>query len=167
MAQLTDTNIEGDLTVDGMLVSKGIDLAARINNHFTKFENMFCTTHALDFTVEPGEGYTSTGTPSVYLCGNRLRIHVYCTRDTATEKGNITNEVIASVTINHGGKIQSCYNASAVNYYSSGFCTYSNSIAELTDTTLTVDIRVTATSVGSTLLRTILLLSCDLNPSAY
>jgi hypothetical protein len=128
---------------------------------------MFCTTHVLDFTIEPGEGYTSTGTPSVHLIGNRLRMHIYCTRDTATGTGNINNDVIASVTINHGGKIQSCYKASALTYYTGGVASYVTSVAELTDTTLTVNVLVTATSAPLTSLRTMPLMTCDLNPSAY
>ena len=168
MAQLQDTDIDGNLTVTGKLTNKGTDVLTKINNDFTKFQNMFCTEQSLEFEATPGTNYTVTNDPSVTLTGNRLRISTYVTRSSSTDRGNITNERIMTFAINHGGKISTCYNASALTYYSGQVNSYA--AVELTpesDTVMKIGINLTATNAASTTARTIITMSCSLNPDCY
>ena len=169
MAQLKDTDIEGDLTITGTLTNQGANPLTRIQNDMTKFENMFCEAYVLDCTPEPGTNYTINSTyTNAYLIGNRLRLQAYCTRSSATDVGNISNERIVTFTINHGGKIKSCYNASALTYYTGSIASYASTIVEyVSDTVVQIGVNVTATDAAITATRTMLTLSCDINPNYY
>ena len=129
---------------------------------------MFCTEQSLEFEATPGTNYTVTSDPSVTLTGNRLRISAYLTRSSATDKGNITNERIMTFAINHGGKIGTCYNASALTYYSGNVSSFA--AVELdpeSDTVMKVGINLTAANGAATTARTIITMSCQLNPDYY
>lgn len=66
------------------------------------------TAYKLDTTVTPGENYTSV-TGGAYLVGNNLRVSMSAVRNGVANQGNIANEVVASFSVNHGGKIKGMY----------------------------------------------------------
>lgn len=70
------------------------------------------TTYTIPCTVTAGTGYSSCSA-SAYLIGNCLRFSFGATRDTNAGTGNITNETVMTVTIEHGGKIDNLYRVSA------------------------------------------------------
>ena len=69
-------------------------------------------TYTLSTSVSAGTGYSSCSA-SAYLIGNCLRFSFGATRDTNATTGNITNETVMTVTIDHGGKIDNLYRVSA------------------------------------------------------
>ena len=62
----------------------------------------------MDITVTKGANY-SRATGSASLIGNQLLCFLNVTRKSATPVGNITNEEVCSIRVNHGGKIHLLY----------------------------------------------------------
>lgn len=69
-------------------------------------------TYTIPCTVSAGSGYSSCSA-SAYLIGNCLRFSFGATRNENASVGNITNETVMTVTIEHGGKIDNLYRVSA------------------------------------------------------
>ena len=167
MAQLGDTEINGDLTVTGNLTNNGIDLHGRIENHMNKFVTMFGDIQNLTVTNTVwGENYNE-GTVKVNLMGNRLQFYVYTTRKTATSAGNITNEEIVAVTIDHGGKIENILNNCGLSYQYGHVNSFNSSRILNSNTTCTLKLHLTATNAASTTFATCIPLTAVMNPNAY
>ena len=174
MAQLKDTNIEGNLTINSSLVNNDINLLDRVNADYTKFYNMFCKAPSLDYTVTPGTNYkTDSGEftdlrgSSVYLLGNRLQIYLYAVRNTAPTAGNITNEAVGTFTINHGGKIKSACNASSFSYRYGDLNSFIASASYPDSNTLQVKINLNACRAANKYIASSHTLSVALNPDLF
>lgn len=167
MAQLRDTEINGDLTVTGSIVNNGIDLHACIENHMNKFVTMFGNIQNLTVTNTVwGENYNE-GTVKINLMGNRMQFYVYTTRKTPAGVGNITNEEIVAVTIDHGGKIENILNNCGLSYQYGNVNSFRTYRTLDSDTTCTVKMYLTATNAASETLSTCIPLTAVMNPDAY
>ena len=81
------------------------DMDTSLNNKVETavLANIFGTYYDLATTVTPGENY-SAASGAAALVGNMLRVRFSATRKSAAN-GNIDNEVVATFSIAHGGKI--------------------------------------------------------------
>ena len=70
------------------------------------------TSYNLETTVTKGENYSSAS-GSAYLVGNNLRININATRKESASSGNISNETMATFTIDTNGKVKGMYVCSA------------------------------------------------------
>lgn len=173
MAQLKNTDISGDLTVNSTLTNNGEDLLTRVNADYTKVYNMFCKAPGLTYSVAPGTNYkTSSGVftnlrgSSVYLLGNRLAVYLYADRNSTPSAGNITNEVVGTFTISHGGKIKSAYNASSLTYRYGDLNSYSTTVSNTSDT-LTLKIQLNACRAANKYIASHHVLTVELDPDAF
>jgi hypothetical protein len=174
MAQLKNTDIAGNLTVNSTLTNNGVDLLARVNSDYTKIYNMFCKAPALTYSVAPGTNYkTSAGAftdlrgSSVYLLGNRLTIYLYAVRNSTPSAGNITNETVGTFTISHGGKIKSLYNATSLTYRYGDLNSFYTDVDYVDDNTLTVKINLSACRAANKYIASHHALTVELNPDAF
>lgn len=123
--------------------------------------------YLLETTGYAGANYSSASFSNAVLLGNNLRCYFTATRSEATGAGNIANEVVATVSINHGGKIKSAY----VNSFGTGSVgsVASFVIANATNDgeMLTFDISLTATATASTEFSAYFLIPVVLDLNAY
>lgn len=116
-----------------------------------RLRNIFGTAYSLATTVTAGENYSSVS-GDADLLGTNLRCYLNATRSTASNAGNVTNEVVGTFKINHGGKIKSAY----TNAFSSGgtgpVATFviANQVCDDTYLTFSVSIAATADAVTQT-----------------
>ena len=75
---------------------------------FQSVVNAMTERYYLPTTITAGTNYSSEGTSDAILVGNNLRCYFKATRSAAAT-GNITNEKICTLTINHGGKLKNMY----------------------------------------------------------
>ena len=101
------------------------------------------TAYKLDTTIELGDNYSS-GSASCYLIGNSLRFYFNVVRESASSTGNITNEVVATVTTKHGGKVKSIYNISFINGSTGSVASFTTGNEAYDDEELSFDISLTA-----------------------
>lgn len=80
-----------------------------------RFRGIFCVTYDCTVTSTPGSKYT-VSSASAILIGHMMRIALRATRSESTGTGDITNETVATLRINHEGKIKSAYIISTRNY---------------------------------------------------
>lgn len=174
MAQLKDTHIEGNLTVNSTLTNNGVDLLTRVNTDYTKFYNMFCKAPSLTHTLTPGANYkTSDGEftdlrgHSVYLLGNRLVLYLYAVRNSTPTAGNIDNEIVGTFTINHGGKIKTWYNASSLTYRYGDLNSYYTAVTVIDSETAKVTVRMTACRAANKYIASHHVMTVELNPDVF
>lgn len=174
MAQLKDTNIDGNLTVNSVLTNKNNDLLAWVNSDYTKIYNMFCKAPSLTHSVAPGVNYkTSSGTftnlrgSSVYLLGNRLTLYLYADRNSAPTAGNIANEVVGTFTITHNGKIKNAFNATSLSYRYGDLNSYSTSVTYPDKNTLSIKIQLNSCRGANKYIASHHVLTVALNPDAF
>lgn len=112
-----------------------------------------------------GGGVVSLG--NVYLLGNSIRFWFSSTRTSASGVGNITEEKIGTVTINHGGKIKAMYNVNTVGVINGGIAAFTMTNASNDGETISFDINLTATHAAGTSYGAIFTIPCLLNLDKY
>ena len=110
--------------------------------------NIFGTYYDLKTTVTPGSGYSSA-TGSATLVGNMLRVQFSATRASAAS-GNISNETVATFSIEHGGKITGGFAVSIGNGTSGHLANMVVGSVACTSTALTFKVTLTATGGDTT-----------------
>jgi hypothetical protein len=140
-------------TADGLCLSGA---AKALTNSYT-----------LETTVTKGSNYSTASTSNAVLLGNNLRCYIAATRSSAPTAGNIANEVVASMSIKHGGKIKASYITSFTNGSTGGVSSFSLINAENDGETLSFDITLAATTTTDTGLATYFIIPCVLNLEAY
>ena len=66
-----------------------------------------------NLTITYGPNWGAITITGVYLIGNILRLGLTATRNTPTTAGDMANEVVATVIVNHGGKIKNLFTTTA------------------------------------------------------
>lgn len=107
--------------------------------------------YALTTTASGGTNWTNNGFTATLL-GNNLRCTFDATRSTATGTGNIGNETILSVSINHGGKIKAAYSTGFSSGGTGGVATFTIADAANSGGYLSFNINIAA--VGSAITQT-------------
>lgn len=109
-----------------------------------KLANIMSAHHVLTTTITKGDNYSSV-TGSVTLIGNMLRVTFSASRNSIAS-GNIDNEVLASFSIAHGGKILGGY-AVTFNGATSGHVSSMNvNNVACDETNLTFNVKLNATA---------------------
>lgn len=123
--------------------------------------------YALKTTVTAGSNYSAASGTDAILMGNNLRCYFTATRSAAPAAGNVTNETVAHMTINHGGKIKAMYANSLVNNATGGVASFTIASANLTATTLEFDINLCATTTTDKGFSCYFIVPVALNLDAY
>lgn len=66
------------------------------------------TVYELDCSVTLGDNYSS-GSATAFLIGNNLRMYMTATRNSNSSTGDILNETVMTIKVNHNGKVKSMY----------------------------------------------------------
>lgn len=103
------------------------------------------TQYTLDTTYEKASNYTVNSVSDAVLIGNNLRCHFDVTRSAAVT-GNVTNERILTLTINHGGKIKAVYSDLITTSNTGAVTCFYISNSNRTDTTISFQINLAATT---------------------
>lgn len=85
-----------------------------------RFANIFSTTYTWEtsdstLTASAGSNYT-VSSAEINLVGHMMRVKLKATRSSNWSAGNVTNEDVATLTWDHGGRIKGIYNISSRNY---------------------------------------------------
>ena len=120
----------------------------------------------MDITVTKGANYSSV-TGSASLIGNQLWCKLYVTRKSATPVGNITNEEVCSIRVNHGGKIHLLYTAAFTTGATGGIGTLQVVDILNYDDYLTFDVDLAATTMAMTSFSAYFVCPVTLNLDAF
>lgn len=123
------------------------------------------TAYTLTTTATAGTNYSSAS-GSATLVGNSLRVWFNVTRKTATGTGDITNETICTLSVNHGGKIKSSYNVGYINGSSGAVSSFTTSTSTGSEI-LTITLALAATTAASTNFAGYFVIPVSLNLDKY
>ena len=100
----------------------------------------------LDFTraVTAGSNKWDINSAKVIWVGHMLRVSLRATRTTATGAGNISNETVAKIRINHGGIIKNIFTTTTRNYDGT-LASYQTGITKIDDNNFDLSIKLCAT----------------------
>lgn len=79
------------------------------------FKSIFCNTYTCTVVTTAGSHWT-VNSATADLVGHMMRITCKATRSANTGAGDITNQVVATLNINHGGKVKNLFSSSTRNY---------------------------------------------------
>ena len=148
-------NFNDSITVDNTSVNFS-GLAKALTNSYT-----------LTTKVTKTNTSYSSSSVSAILVGNELRIRFSATRNTSTEIGNIDNEVICGVEVTHNGKISQAFEVSFASGGTGAVSTFNVANVSATDTSLTFDIQLNATTVAAKNFGSYFTIPITLNLDAY
>jgi hypothetical protein len=155
----TDVNVltHTDFTVnDGNTVYSLLGLVKAVSSAYTP-----------TISIQTGTNYTNA-TINAALVGNNLRFYYYVDAVTSAGAGNATNELIATVTVNHGGRIKDFYSVSFISGATGGVAAfYTSNITKIDANRFSFDIMVAATANGFTASSGYFTCPVTLNLSAY
>ena len=146
---------------------EGFYLDARQGATIGKLINILTTSYPLEVSYTNGTNWTlETDAISATLCGNSLLFYFHSTRSEAVD-GNVTNQVIVSATINHGGKITSAYDVTfTTGSYGGTSSMYTHNMT-LTDTTLSFNVSLGSTGGSSKSANPSFIIPVTLNLNAF
>lgn len=124
------------------------------------------TTYELDCTVSPGANYTGV-TATAHLVGGNLRIGISAERNAAVNVGNVTNETVCTLLINHGGKLNNLYRVSFNSSTEGGAATFDAQAAKVDDNVYRVTINLCATTTAATGWNAYFAMPCSIVTKAY
>ena len=102
----------------------------------------------LPVTVTAGANYSEVGA-SAYLVGNCLRMYMKATRNSNASVGDITNEEVMTIKVNHGGKIKSSFTMGFTSASTGAVATfYHDAGTKNDDNNMTFVIRLCATATA-------------------
>lgn len=116
-------------------------------------------------SVTPGANYSSAS-GSATICGNVLRCNIVATRTTAYS-GDNANERVASVYIDHGGKIAGMLNVGLSNGATGGVASLYTTEVSQTETTLNFSVYLAATAEPMTGINSFFQVPITLNLDAF
>ena len=146
-----------------------IKLSTDGTNYYSLVGAINALTNDYECTVESCVGGAQYSDVSVnaYLVGNNLRIFLNATRSSATGAGNIGNEVVCSVRLNHAGKVKTLYNISFNSGATGGVATFQTGNNSVSGDTLEFTINLAAVDVATTSFTTFFTMPVVINPNAY
>ena len=124
------------------------------------------TTYTLDCTVKNGSGY-SDGKASALLVGNCLRLYFYSVRNKNADVGNITNETVMTINVNHGGKIDTLYRVSTNSDTEGSLSGFSVQASAKDNNNMTITVILTATTAKAKSFNSYCVMPANLRLSAY
>ena len=151
MAKFLDTTVQGNITVNGNITIGESEIAILdiINRNYNNLYQLFAKDCILSHSVAAAANYTVTDT-SVYLIGNIVRLAGRTTRSSAPT-GNITDEEVMTLTINHEGRLKALYN---IGFASQGTGSisewYTASATKIDDNTMSLIIKFAGTHSANT-----------------
>jgi hypothetical protein len=100
----------------------------------------------VDFTgaVTAGSNKWNINSAKIIWVGHMLRVSLRATRTTATAAGDISNETVVKIRINHGGIIKNVFTTTTRNYDGT-LASYQTGITKIDDNTVDLSIKLCAT----------------------
>ena len=151
-------HIHGSLYVDDEIKTDNINL--------TNLGKAHTMTYTLTTTATPGTNYGSSMGCSSQLIGGTLRVNIFGSRSSDLTGGNVDNEKVCTVSINHGGKINSAYHIVFCNGNSGGIAQFYTTNSTNTNGVLKFDVYLAAISDTFRSLNTYFCLPVTLNLNA-
>ena len=124
------------------------------------------TTYSLSCSTTLGANY-STATAYASLVGNCLRLNINATRKSAVNTGNITNETVMTIRVNHNGKIDNLYNTSFNTGTTGGVATFITTNEKIDDNNFDITVTMTASAYEGTQWSASWIMPANLRLSAY
>lgn len=124
------------------------------------------TTYTPECDVSPGENYSSA-TITAHLTGCNLRIGLSATRKETLNAGNFSNETVATVDINHGGKLANLYRVSFNTSTSGGVATLDCQATKVNDNVVRLTINLCAAAQSLTEFNAYFAMPCTIITKAY
>lgn len=124
------------------------------------------TTYELKCDVSAGANYSSV-TATAHLVGGSLRIGLNATRKEAVNIGNITNEVVATINVNHGGKINNLYRVDFNSGTEGGAATFDAQASAIDDNTYKITVNLCGTTTAATGYNAYFVMPCSIITKAY
>ena len=145
-----DTTVSGKLIVNGDIIDgdNTESLLTRINKNYQRLTDAYCDFCELDCSLELGANWASTSGFGAVLAGNVLRINGLCSRN-EVPTGNISNELMCTITINHEGRLSNIYDTTCCNS-GTGNIASMYATASITDTSTTVSVYFSGTRSANT-----------------
>ena len=132
---------------------------------FAQLTRIFGAAYSLEITATKGTNYSSVEA-TAYIIGNSLRCSITATRTSAVN-GDIVNEIVATLKINHGGKIKGCFNASFGNGATGGVASFCTTETTRDDTFVTTKVQLTAAGANLTTMSAFFVMPITLNLEAF
>lgn len=124
------------------------------------------TSYELSATATAGTGYTIDSV-SAYLTGNTLRMYIKATRSPNATAGDMTNEKVATVKVNHSGKIAGMNNISFCSGTNGAVATFNTTNISNGDTVLQFDIDLCAAAAAENVWGSYFAVPVRINPDKY
>lgn len=174
MATLGTTTINNTLTVAGNMnvtgtvkvVDKDVETKISLLNTLnTRLNNLVGKAISCSVSYTNASNWT-VSEASAYLIGNAMRFYFKATRSAAIS-GNITNQDIATFTVNHGGRIAQCLAMNFTNGASGGMASHLFNDPSISGNNLTFKVRISAVAQSTTTTNGYAVLPVRLNTSYY
>lgn len=124
------------------------------------------TTYTPEVDVTPGANYSSV-TVTAHLTGCNLRIGLSATRSASLAAGNFDNETVATVDIDHGGKLANLYRVSFNTSTSGGVATLDCQASKVSDNVVRITINLCAAAHALTSFNAYFAMPCTIVTKAY
>lgn len=124
------------------------------------------TTYTPECDVTPGGNYSSV-TVTAHLTGCNLRIGVSATRSASLAAGNFDNETVATVDIDHGGKLANLYRVSFNTSTSGGVASLDCQATKVSDNVVRLTIYLCAAAQALTSFNAYFAMPCTIITKAY
>lgn len=164
-----DTTVSGKLIVNGDIIDgdNTESLLTRINDNYRRLTDAYCDFCELECSIELGPNWTSSSGFGAILAGNVLRVYATCLRS-AVPTGNIANELMCKITVNHEGRFSNIYDTTCCNA-NTGNIASMYTTSSITDTATTISIYFSGTRSDNTYKEfgTFAHLPVNLNPEYY
>ena len=124
------------------------------------------TTYTPSCDVTPGENYSSA-TVTAHLTGCNLRIGLSATRNASLSAGNFSNETVATIDLDHGGKLANLYRVSFNTSTSGGVATLDCQASKVSDSVVRLTINLCAAAQSLTEFNAYFSMPCTIITKAY
>ena len=124
------------------------------------------TTYTLECDVTTGANYTEA-TAAATLVGTTLRMGITMKRSAAASVGNITNETVMTIYLNHGGKIANLYRVDFNSGTDGGLAAFDVQITNVDDNTAKLTVTLCATTTAADSWNAYFTMPCTIRTKAY
>lgn len=124
------------------------------------------TTYEPVCTVTPGANYTSA-TCAATLVGNSLRLGITAKRSSPANAGNVTNETVMTVNVNHGGKLANLYRVDFNSGTDGGLAAFDVQASKIDDENVKLTIALCSTATSGDSWNAYFVMPCTIVTKAY
>ena len=127
---------------------------------------LMSSTITLPVTVTPGSGYSNCSA-SATIVGGMLRMYMTATRSTNANAGDISNETVMTINVEHNGKLSSIAGMSFVNGSTGATANFQATTAKVNDNVTAITVSICGTGVGDNGWNSQWAMPCAFNLAAF